>query len=908
MRLHSLRFAGIGPFRESQEINFDQLAASGLFLIDGPTGAGKTTVIDAIVFALYGDVSGRDAADSRLRSDFCAPGEPSFVECEFSVGDRRVSLRRTPKFERLKARGGGTTTAPASQTLSEMDGTGVVRAELTQASEIGAHISNLLGMSAQQFRQLVVLPQGEFAGLLRMKPAERFSALGPLLGDEFFRRLQLDLEKAGSDARGERVVASEAVRSAGDALRGALGDLDFDAVRTELEVVIDSNGSERGAAAQTILSWLTQRSVALANELAERQAAADAAREELARVDSYLAARTAVDQAQSERAGAIERLDHQDQGVDSAQARERISQLDQSRGSLKQWVLWEREDQAREAEQRQAVAEVQTLSAAVEQLSSSLSSLPVERQRQEQTLNAVAALAGASEQLLKNLEALGRNAEQAQELILLETAIAKAASAVRQTAVVASKASGAVDEATLRLDEMLDNFSQGRAAALAGALVEGQPCPVCGAIDHPHPAAAIHELVTDGEIEELRSELKIRAEAAKQAQDALKQAESEVAMLELDASRMRGALDEIDVGLLPKALDQAQQAVADAADAVAQLPGLREALELLATRETTLAEEMRIASNALTAQRTSLELLQAQSARQNAELAEIVGESGSAELLTSHLTTRITLLEAFIAAEQNVALATSTLPTLAEVQDVDAWVAQTQRQAAETAENLEAQQQASGELRFVAEAARRPVKEFQDALNELERITAQSASVIALGDAVSAARGGINVRHMTLQSYAVQRRFESVLSAASIHLARMSAGKYTLELDDEARGNAQAGLGIKVRDEWTGQARDPRSLSGGETFYAALALALGLADVVRDEAGGSQLETLFVDEGFGSLDQDSLQLVLDQLDLLRSGGRIVGVVSHVTEMKEWVQQRVEVSVGPDRTSRLRTLP
>ena len=908
MRLHSLRFAGIGPFREVQEINFDQLASSGLFLIDGPTGAGKTTVIDAIVFALYGDVSGRDAADSRLRSDFCAPGEPSFVECEFSVGDRRVSLRRTPKFERLKARGEGTTTASASQVLSEIDGKGVVRAELTQAAEIGAHISNLLGMSAQQFRQLVVLPQGEFAELLRMKPAERFSALGPLLGDEFFRRLQVDLEKAGSDARGERVAANEAVRGAGDALRGVLGDLDLDAVNAELAVVLDPTGSERGAAAQTILSWLTRRSEALAKELADRQASADTAREELARVDSHLAARTAVDQAQSARAGAIERLDLADQGVDSAQARERISQLDQSRGSLQQWVLWEREYLARAAEQQQAEAEIQTLSAAVEQLSSSLSSLPVERQRQEQMLNAVAALAGTNEQLVKNLQALGRSAEQAEALGLLETEIALASSAVSQAAAAASKAAGVLDEATLRLDEMLDNFSQGRAAALAGALVEGQPCPVCGAIDHPHPAATTHAFVTDGQIEDLRTELKLRAADEKRAQEALKKAESELATLALDASRMKGALDEIDIVLLPKALEQAQQAVDAAADAVAQLPGLRGSLDQLAIRETTLGEEVLVASNALTAQRTSLELLQAQSARKNAELVEIVGESGSAELLTSDLTTRIALLEAFIAAEQALALATSTLPTLDGIQDVDAWVERTQRQAAETAASLEEQQLVSGELRFAAEAARKPVQEFQDALNELERITDRSAPAISLGDAVSAARGGINIRHMTLQSYAVQRRFESVLSAASIHLARMSVGKYSFELDEQARGNAQAGLGIKVRDEWTGQARDPKSLSGGETFYAALALALGLADVVRDEAGGSQLETLFVDEGFGSLDQESLQHVLDQLDLLRSGGRIVGVVSHVTEMKEWVQQRVEVWVGPDRTSRLRTLP
>ena len=176
-------------------------------------------------------------------------------------------------------------------------------------------------------------------------------------------------------------------------------------------------------------------------------------------------------------------------------------------------------------------------------------------------------------------------------------------------------------------------------------------------------------------------------------------------------------------------------------------------------------------------------------------------------------------------------------------------------------------------------------------------------TAISLGALVSA-QSRSNTLRLTLQAYAVQRRFRTVLDAATVHLERMSGGHFAFELDESA-GRGHSGLGIAVRDQWVGALRDPKALSGGETFIASLALALGLADVVREESGGVDLQTLFVDEGFGSLDQDSLQQVLDQLDALRSRGRIVGVISHVTEMKDWVHDRVVVLPGePGRGSSL----
>ncbi|MFM7212254.1 MAG: SbcC/MukB-like Walker B domain-containing protein, partial [Actinomycetota bacterium] len=186
--------------------------------------------------------------------------------------------------------------------------------------------------------------------------------------------------------------------------------------------------------------------------------------------------------------------------------------------------------------------------------------------------------------------------------------------------------------------------------------------------------------------------------------------------------------------------------------------------------------------------------------------------------------------------------------------------------------------------------------EWRDATAAAAATSATTAAAIELGALVTA-RSNANIRKLTLQAYAVQRRFRAVLEAASVHLERMSSGKYAFALDESAAGNAQSGLGIDIVDAWSGQTRDPATLSGGETFYASLSLALGLADVVREESGGVTLETLFVDEGFGSLDADTLSVVLDQLDALRARGRAVGVISHVAEMKEWVHDRIEVLPG-----------
>jgi exonuclease SbcC len=221
---------------------------------------------------------------------------------------------------------------------------------------------------------------------------------------------------------------------------------------------------------------------------------------------------------------------------------------------------------------------------------------------------------------------------------------------------------------------------------------------------------------------------------------------------------------------------------------------------------------------------------------------------------------------------------------------------------------LEAAAAALDAARADADAARTRVRDVHacrahllEAEESTASVRAATRPVVRVADAATG-QGSANPRRLTLSTYVLRERFDAVAAAASRRLERMSSGRFVLERDESATGARKAGLGLAVLDQWTGTRRDTRTLSGGESFYASLALALGLADVVRDEAGGVELETLFIDEGFGSLDADTLEQVLDVIDSLRDGGRVVGIVSHVAELKERIPDRIEVRRLADGSS------
>ena len=1039
MRIHRLEIQAFGPFAGRETIDFDELGAQGLFLLNGPTGAGKTSVLDAICFALYGSVPGARQEAKKLRSDHAAPGTAPEVLLDFSAGDRRVKVIRSPQWERPAKRAGsatGTVTEQARTLLSEL-----VQGEWVQKTarndEAATEIQDLLGMSREQFTRVVMLPQGDFAAFLRADATSRAELLQRLFGtlryEEIERQLKTEAETAkaalsSAEASAEVLRAqarSEAERctrllgsqdGSGQLPSSALGELTGETRRDGADTgAIQGTPAESGSAwlsavrsaVTTQLSFLRQaqtekngcfkqaedllhklearRARGLARlqleaeerDHAVRQAASlpkRAALEDHVRAEAllgYLDANSAAEQgSRRDRTAALTAL----RALGDAAAAAGLLDLVPGEGELPLT-----ESQLPEAEDLAVLEErtLKELSAAENALADSeraaaLAELAAREQARETQLRTEAGEAkdAASgfrdeQEALRTalpglrggaaaMESARRRMEDAariQEVIRLykaaqaaETASAEKAAGARQ---VYQDARGKwQDLMQLRLDQA--------AAELAASLESGQGCPVCGSSSHPSPAplpedgrfvtreeeAAAREAT--GEAERKWETARAAAEAdasavsalraqggesdpdqarrtGEQAAEDLRAAEQAAAELSAAEERLQaidaelGRLEQTRSRLLQEAA-QAQARAAAAAEETAELnrrgSGDLSDPRALAERLDLLKNVRRLAAAARTALQTARQAENFKNESAHALAAALSGtgfpDAGAAHaalLPAAEVDQLRAELEKLDAQAARLAMRREDEDALASL-DSDGMpeVMPDEEDVAEAAEAADAARQAVSDAAVqigLLEGSSTTLEELAGRLTEAEAEMEPLRSRCELLQSVSdTARGnGENSYRMALSTYVLAARLEQVAAAATERLAAMTAGRYSLVHDDSRSGNRKAGLGLHVIDDWTGVRRDTSTLSGGESFMASLALALGLADVVQQESGGTSMETLFVDEGFGSLDEEALEQVMDALEGLRDGGRVVGLVSHVAEMKQRIGAQLQITRG-----------
>ncbi|MDQ0841330.1 SMC family ATPase [Streptomyces sp. V1I6] len=1007
MRLHRLAVTAFGPFGATQEVDFDALASSGIFLLHGPTGAGKTSVLDAVCFALYGAVPGaRQSPGTSLRSDHAPAGTPTEVSLELTVAGRRLEITRRPAQPRPKARGKGFVTERAHSTLREYDtANGEWRPLSKSHQEIGEEITQLLGMSREQFCQVVLLPQGDFARFLRADAEARGKLLGRLFdtrrfaavedhlaelrraaehqvkaGDERLLAVAHRIEQAAGPAAaewtrpeqqpGDPGLADAVLQWAAVARTGARERLDI------AEYALAAAESRQAAARRALeaeqeldrlqrrYTEALERSEALETRRAEHESRC--ARLERARkaalVEPALRMRDAAErehrtaEAERERTRAALPAELTDAGADRLTGAERA--LRQELGGL---------DAARRAEARASditreLAELDRQARADDDILAEAADWLAEwdgvRRGHQERITAAQEAATRAEHLAGRLEPARERLRAAQERDDLAARADKAAERLRTLHERANEAKAAwLDLKERRL--------QGIATELASALVPGEACAVCGSVDHPAPARAGAGHV-DRAAEDTAYDRYVRAQKAKE------DAERELAVLGESrasaAARARGpepssaahsrqgttvpaprSGEDPAAADLRGAVEELEREYADARDLAAGTHGAREALER-AEREyekrVTARQEAERRSAARTSRRETLDqelaLLQddlsraRDGARSVAErAAQLESRAGlltaAADAVRAVDSTALRLKQAddrladaaFRAGFDTPADAAARLLTDAEQRDiqhrVDAWQAEAaavaDRLAEEDARAAAARPPAApGTAHAVHEAAERALRDAASALDaardrcaELDRLSRQATSetlalrplreeydLVAGLASLTAGTSADNERKMRLESYVLAARLEQVAAAATVRLQRMSSGRYTLIHSDARTGGKRAGLGLRVVDAWTGRERDTATLSGGETFFASLALALGLADVVTDEAGGMRLDTLFIDEGFGSLDDQTLDEVLDVLDSLRERDRSVGIVSHVGDLRRRIPAQLEV--------------
>lgn len=1028
MRIHRLEISAFGPFAGTEEIDFDRLSAQGLFLLNGPTGAGKTSVLDAICYALYGSVPGARQDGKRLRSDHADTAAEPRVTCEFTARGKRFEVSRSPAWDKPSARGRNGFTTQQAKTLLRERVAGVWVEKSGRNDEAGAEITALLGMDREQFTRVVMLPQGDFAAFLRSKASDRLELLQKLFGTERFEAV-------------ERELASQAAGTASQVadLEGRLGLLVARARSEAAALEIDPETAPDAAGGLELLSWLEAAASARASALAgDAESCEDQRRRSVERLEAELAR----DGRRLKLAAALRRrADAQAAAPGLASAR---AALDLHRkaellgGQLKAVTAAETLFARAEAALDLASAGVRKAAESSSELQFSAELAGMEHSRAEHSpaghgdvaqreavdvaaelsrLRALAAVIGerlADEDRLGDLHARAAGLAQrrleltragdghAARLLSLRTemeALRAALQPLEQLAgesVLRTKEAAAADElvdvvrrhgaAAAACAAVTERHLAGRehhqelrrrwldvreerlanaAAELASRLERGAPCPVCGSQEHPEPVPAGDSVLGLAEKEERAKE---RSEAAERALSVLEAELSEARQLVAVLASQGGDTDPAEA---EEAAQAAREAAAEAAAAVADLAASRSRQEELAERiEAT--EQVRLDMVSQLAQTESARTeIEAQSAALESSLEALRAGHASLGLRSAAIGKVVSVLEQADAARKQLDQAADRLadarseldralpeagfasaseareallpgPEAArlesavqagrdeEVRLEELFASEELMVAAEeqAARERAAREQAAGEssdgsavaavdldeLRTEAEQTAKAAKDVElaaglarQAARALGRLHAEYGELAesgrepreraeVLNGLAEAARGsGDNTYRMSLNAYVLAARLEQVAIAASERLVAMSDGRYTLQHSDaRAARNAKSGLGLEVVDEWTGRRRDTSTLSGGESFMASLSLALGLADVVQQEAGGVDIETLFVDEGFGSLDEQALEQVMDALEGLRDGGRVVGLVSHVGEMKQRVGCQLQV--------------
>ena len=1017
MKIRWLRIVGIGPFAGEHTVDFSAFEDSGLFLLDGPTGAGKSTLIDAITFALYGDVARtKDASKDRLRSNHISDSDPSEADLVFEVATGIYRVTRTPAYTpagKKSQRNSKSTLTRVVEDPDAPDGWRTVEPIASGPRDVGYEIPAIVGLDKDQFLQTIVLPQGKFSQFLNATSDAREQ----ILRDIFDTQIYVDFTKALVDAaasskRGieERRIAAvgafERVRSLDDALSE---DVHTDAPGAEnraAEAAQLDAGSEdpspvmrwaddaceraREVHAQTlrVAEAATTAARAASHALAEGRALAEAQAEH-ARVSAMLTELAASEVSiasdrerarQARRALAVSPLDaaeasalarleaagdqvaalspalSDEDSVDPASLtpeavaalRERAQDLrdeaTRTRGSLEEALAVERS-------LPEARAGIESLRSRREQASARIASIEAEReelpQRIEQGAQALRLMRADADTLpeaASALRAINERLDASMQADLLRAALLGASDELREATAAAKLANAAAADGH-------DLWIAQSASALARELEEDAPCPVCGSTTHPTPAPAADGEITREQVAAL-DQARDRAEAAlRDAQARHQDLVRRIAQLNEVAGAPTPTLEtERDrAAELVATLEALSPQIADIEAALAQersrLDGLTDALtrarEGAASLASTLQERESALSGALArveAERSGFASLteraahldecahraavlagacadwnnaRAAHAQAQRSLADALEEQGlQADSWSSFLLPlpRLEALETRVeahdkelfAAREALASERLTRAASAPTPNVEA-LTEASRRADEDAASAA---RASGILEqhcAQLDAARTSLEQALDALAQARE---QAGPIRRLAD-IAAASGPENLASTPLAAWVLIARLEDVLAAANPRLERISSGRYQLvAVSDDGTSSRKSGLGLAIVDHDTDAMRSPRTLSGGETFYTSLALALGLADVVTAEAGGVELRTMFIDEGFGSLDSHTLALVMEQLQALRCAGRTVGVISHVEEMATQIADQIQVRPLPEGGSTL----
>lgn len=1012
MRPIKLKLRAFASYASETVIDFRKLDGRKFFLIHGPTGSGKTSILDGICFALYGDTSGESRKGSQMRSDHSKPDMLTEVTFDFSIGRDKYRITRSPEQDRPKIRGIGFTTEPPKATLWKRTGLDDDLKEgnviAAQYSEVTEKIESLLGFSSDQFRQVIMLPQGKFRRFLESKSDAREEILEILFRTEIYRKIQealknkaKEIEETRKNAQNHReILLNNAEVSSVDEINERKAAVEAKSKKIHAEV---EHLRKKEAKTQKALND-GNRIVELFKEMENAITALkklEAKTEEYENKRKQLnLARKALPLIEIESELEQRRSESSDAQDNFKQAKEKLlnARKDQKQASRNLKKEKEREPKLEKLSNR--INQLENLRAEVNKLFESRVALADAQKNENMLTKERKALNENLDDCRKKTEEARKTINEAEKetakLAGLKTAVTEAERNYKQRNQLyelskkldeAIKEHAQVKSALEQIDKKL-NIERNALAAmeeiwikcqanvLAQELKPGEPCPVCGSAKHPAPAQYKEKLPKEKEIDDKRKLVNSLGNNREKEQKVETEARSKVTELKIKTSTLEdnlGNLRDEEISVLESKLLEVKKAKCKAERAEQTVVTLNKEIRLLNTKETQLnqklaanGKKLEVAVDArarikgvvedleskiqedlqdpkavdkeigntkksLKALKKSLEEAQRNSEKASKKL------SSSESILQEATSTQEKAVkqEKYVNDRFNAELLKAGFKDASEyrairlnpesIDELDSEIRSYDNNFEAAKDRLKRSREAAKGLeipdikklensadkvkteheKLVREESKlnEQLKQIKKWSNELEKITNDLESIdkkYALMGRISEVANGKNPLKITFQRFVLATMLDNVLVSASKRLKAMSKGRFQLHREIGQRDRRRSGgLELEVFDAYTGKMRPVSTLSGGEGFQASLSLALGLADVVQSYTGGLYMDTLFVDEGFGSLDSEALDLAVQTLRDLQTGGRMVAIISHVSELKERISARLEVE--PSRT-------
>lgn len=907
MRPLKLTLSAFGPYAGKTDFDFDKLGTGGLYLITGDTGAGKTTIFDAITYALYGDPSGNNREVSMFRSKYADLETPTFVKLTFKYKDNEYVVKRNPEYERASQRGSGVTKQTAGVELTLPD-----KKVLTKTKEVDTAIKNIMGIDKNQFCQIAMIAQGDFLKLLLAPTKERIEIFRHIFKTKLYSDLQNKLKQEASSLDNNCLQIRQSITQyiAGincdesslhcvQVSKAKNNELPIDECISLLENLLAEDSQSEEKTAEKILNIEKQadtiklniqqgESISRAKLLLEQT---QALLEKLSSEKITLAA--ALDE-ENKRSVEIEKLT-KDSATISAQLPE-YDELSQKQAALaKNISLIEKNNLTL----NKAKTDIDTLKSQIESLSAEAKTLEKCGEQKIILENNILSLndrLSKLQQLLQSMEALKKNHEEHKKAVQI------------------------YKEKQANVDSLDASYKAGhklyldaQAGILAESLEEDMPCPVCGSLSHPKKASKPVDVPTKEELDALQNRLSAankEVEHASQAAGKLNGAINE--KMEATLTSIKELLGDINMNsatdIAKENISELQAKIKSINSEIEQLRkniSRKDSIEKLLPQSTKQLEELQDSINTISNIVTTY-------TSENKAIEERIADLKSKLLFSSKLEADTKIKsnnDAVLKIQKSIELATKRLNECKEkLASATATKAELSKQLEGKEEiNLENEKNKLYELESNIRRLRAYKEEIHSRIvnnqsnykninlksDELIEAEKQYTIVKSLSDT---ANGNITGKDkIMLETYIQMHYFDRIISRANARLVIMTGGQYDLVRRKEAASKmGQSGLDLDVIDHYNGTERSVKSLSGGESFKASLALALGLSDEIQSSAGGIQLDTMFIDEGFGSLDEDSLAQAMNALASLASSNKLIGIISHVGELKQKIDKQIIV--------------